>query len=152
MIKKGGRMNYLTGTVMSSNLISISEDRDIDTADSLMKINKIRHLPVVNSNNELSGILSIKDIVGAKDRRKPIKSIMTAPVRVVNKNANIKSVIELMLKYKICSVLVANKEDIVGIITTDDLLKLLSDVIEDTESIENMDVSTYFEDAWTSHI
>ena len=83
---------------MSSNLISISEDRDIDTADGLMKINKIRHLPVVNANNELSGILSVKDIARAKDKKKPIKSVMTTPVRVVKKTANVKTVIELMLK------------------------------------------------------
>ena len=145
-------MNYLTGTVMSSNLISISEDRDIETADGLMKVNKIRHLPVVNANNELSGIISTKDVAGALDRRKPIKSIMTSPVRIVKKSANVKSVIEIMLKHKICSVLVANEEDVVGIVTTDDLLKLLSKVIEDSESLENMDVSTFFDESWTSHI
>ena len=145
-------MNYLTGTVMSSNLISISEDRDIDTADGLMKINKIRHLPVVNANNELSGILSVKDIARAKDKKKPIKSVMTTPVRVVKKSANVKTVIELMLKHKICSVLVANEEDIVGIVTTDDLLKLLAEVIDDSESLENMDVSSFFDESWTSQI
>ncbi len=144
-------MNYLTGTVMSSNLISISEDRDIETADGLMKVNKIRHLPVVNANNELSGIISTKDLAGAPDRRKPIKSIMTSPVRIVKKSANVKSVIEIMLKHKICSVLVANEEDVVGIVTTDDLLKLLTKVIEDSESLENMDVSTFFDESWTSH-
>ena len=145
-------MNYLTGTVMSSNLVSISEDRDIETADGLMKVNKIRHLPVVNANNELSGIISTKDVAAAPDRRKPIKSIMTTPVRIVKKGANVKSVIEIMLKHKICSVLVASEEDIVGIVTTDDLLKLLSQVIEDSERLENIDVSTFFDDTWSSQI
>ncbi len=145
-------MNYLTGTVMSSNLISISEDRDIETADGLMKVNKIRHLPVVNANNELSGIISTKDVAAAPDRRKLIKSIMTSPVRIVKKGANVKSVIEIMLKHKICSVLVANEEDVVGIVTTDDLLKLLSQVIEDSERLENIDVSTFFDDTWSSQI
>ncbi len=145
-------MNYLTGAVMSSNLISISEDRDIETADGLMKINKIRHLPVVNSNNELSGIISTKDVAAAADKRKPIKSIMTSPVRIVKKSANVKSVIEIMLKHKICSVLVANEDDVVGIVTTDDLLKLLSEVIEDSDSLEKMDVSSFFDDTWSSQI
>ena len=145
-------MNYLTGTVMSSNLISISEDRDIETADGLMKVNKIRHLPVVNANNELSGIISTKDVAAAPDRRKPIKSIMTSPVRIVKKGENVKSVIEIMLKQKINSVLVANEEDVVGIVTTDDLLKLLSQVIEDSERLENIDVSTFFDDTWSSQI
>ena len=145
-------MNYLTATVMSSNLISISEDRDIETAQGLMIVNKIRHLPVVNANNELSGIISTKDVAAAPDRRKPIKSIMTTPVRIVKKGANVKSVIEIMLKHKIFSVLVANEEDVVGIVTTDDLLKLLSQVLEDSERLENIDVSTFFEDSWSSQI
>lgn len=145
-------MNYQTGNVMSANLISISEDRDIETADGLMKVNKIRHLPVVNANNELSGIISAKDVAGALNRRKPIKSIMTSPVRIVKNSANVKSVIEIMLKHKICSVLVANEEDIVGIVTTDDLLKLLTQVIEDSESLEKLDVSTFFDDSWSSHV
>ncbi len=145
-------MDYLTGTVMSSNLISISEDRDIETADGVMRVNKIRHLPVVNSNNELSGIISTKDVAAAPDRRKLIKSIMTTPVRIVKKTANVKAVIEIMLKHKICSVLVANEEDVVGIITTDDLLKLLAKVIESSERLENVDVSSFFDDSWSSHI
>lgn len=137
---------------MSSNLISISEDRDIETAVGLMKVNKIRHLPVVNSNNELSGIISTKDVAAASDKRKPIKSIMTSPVRIVKKSANVKTVIEIMLKHKICSVLVANEEDVVGIVTTDDLLKLLADVIDDSDRLENLDVSSFFDESWSSHV
>lgn len=144
-------MTYLTGAVMSSNLISISEERDIGTAESLMKINKIRHLPVVNSENELSGILSAKDVAKVRDKSDPIKNIMTTPVRVVKKNANIRSVIDLMLRNKISSILVANNDDIVGIVTTDDLLKLLSQVLNDNEDFDNVDVGSFFDESWRSY-
>lgn len=144
-------MTYLTGAVMTANLISISEERDIDTAEGLMKINKIRHLPVVNGNNELSGILSAKDVAKVKDKNQPIKTIMTTPVRVVKKNANVKSVIELMLRNKISSVLVASDEDIVGIVTTDDLLRLLSQVLSDSEDLDNVDVGSFFDESWRSY-
>jgi CBS-domain-containing membrane protein len=70
-------MTFLTSAVMSAGLISISEDRDLKTAESLMKINKIRHLPVVNAENELSGILSSKDLAKAHDKDLPIKTVMT---------------------------------------------------------------------------
>lgn len=143
-------MNYLTGSIMSDNLISISEERDIQTADELMKLNKIRHLPVVNLNNELSGILSAKDVAKAKDKKNLIRSIMTTPVKVVKKTDNVKTVIELMLQHKICSVLVAGDDDIVGIITTDDLLKLLADVIEEHESIETTEISSFYDESWVS--
>lgn len=144
-------MTYLTGAVMSSNLISISEERDIETAESLMKINKIRHLPVVNNDNELSGILSAKDVAKVRDKSGPIKNIMTTPVRVVKKNANIRSVIDLMLRNKISSILVASNDDIVGIVTTDDLLKLLSQVLNDNEDFDNVDVGSFFDESWRSY-
>lgn len=143
-------MTFLTEAVMSAGLISISEDRDLKTAESLMKINKIRHLPVVNSHNELSGILSSKDIAKAHDKSAAIKTVMTSPVRVVKKSANVKVVIDLMLKHKICSVLVTNEDDIVGIVTTDDLLKLLFQVIDDSEDLESLNVSSFFDETWTS--
>lgn len=144
-------MTYLTGAVMSSNLVSISEERDIDTAESLMKVNRIRHLPVVNQNNELSGILSAKDVVKVKDKRQAIKSIMTTPVKVVRKDSNIKSVIELMLRNKISSILVADSEDIVGIVTTDDLLRLLTQVLTDSDDLENTDIGSFFDESWKSY-
>ncbi|AGH95647.1 hypothetical protein A11Q_1431 [Pseudobdellovibrio exovorus JSS] len=144
-------MTYLTGAVMSSNLVSISEERDIDTAESLMKVNRIRHLPVVNQNNELSGILSAKDVVKVKDKKQAIKSVMTAPVKVVRKDSNIKSVIELMLRNKISSILVADSEDIVGIVTTDDLLRLLTQVLTDSDDLENTDIGSFFDESWKSY-
>jgi len=143
-------MHYMAGYVMSSDLISISEDQNIEVADSLMKINRIRHLPVVNSSNELSGVLSAKDTARVKDRKQIIKSVMATPVRIAKKTDNVKSIIELMLKHKISSVLVTHEKDIVGIVTTDDLLKLLSKLIDEGENLEKMDIATsFFDESWS---
>ncbi len=144
-------MTYLTGKVMTGKLISILEDHDVISGESLMKTHKIRHLPVVNSENELSGILSIRDVVRAKDKTSMVKTIMTTPVRTVKKDANIKTVIALMLKYKISAVLVADNNEVVGIVTTDDLLKLLHEVLEDGDSLESMEISSFFDDDWNSN-
>ena len=145
-------MNYSMSSVMTSNVIAVSEDRDINMAESLMKINNIRHLPVVNSNNELTGILSARDVAKVKDKYKRIKSIMTSSVQIVKKSDDIKTAIEIMLKNKICSVLVGEKDDIVGIITTDDLLKLLAKIIDIRENSERMYVSTFLDESWTSRL
>lgn len=134
---------------MSSNLVSISEDRDVATAAALMKMNRIRHLPVVNINNELSGILSTKDLAKAKSSKEKIKNFMTSPVQIVKKSTNIKTVIEHMLKLKISSILVEEEESIVGIVTTDDLIKLLGQLIDADDDLRNLEVSKFFEDSWS---
>lgn len=145
-------MNYSIGTVMTANVISISEDRDIHMAESLMKVNNIRHLPIVNSNHELTGILSARDIAKVKDKDKRIKSIMTSSVQIVKMTDDVKHAIEVMLKNKICSVLVGQNEDIVGIVTTDDLLRLLARIIENRENSENISMSSFFDESWSSRL
>lgn len=47
---------------MSSRLFSCSPNDSIATAESLMRANKIRRVPVVDSENRLVGILSVADI------------------------------------------------------------------------------------------
>lgn len=141
-------MKHMTGSIMTSSVISISEERDINMAESLMKVNNIRHLPVVNSKDELTGIISVRDVVKIKDKYKRIKSIMTKSVHIVKKSDDIKSAIEIMLKNKICSVLVGQNEEIVGIVTTDDLLKLLAKIIDSRENSEKLYLSSLLDSTW----
>jgi IMP dehydrogenase len=44
-------------------LITISEGTDLDTAKSLLQINRIEKLPIINHKNELAGMLTVKDIM-----------------------------------------------------------------------------------------
>lgn len=52
------------GEIMSSNLVTVGPDADVDTCMALMTKHKIRHLPVLDSNR-IVGILSIGDMVKA---------------------------------------------------------------------------------------
>ncbi|MBC8466042.1 CBS domain-containing protein [bacterium] len=53
------------GDVMTTDLIIVTPDEDIDRALSTMTGKRLRHLPVIE-NKELIGIISIGDIVKAK--------------------------------------------------------------------------------------
>lgn len=133
---------------MSSNLISISEEKDIAAAETLMRTHDIRHLPVVDAYNELSGIISLTDVARAQDPQESIKSLMTPRVRIVKKSANIKTIIEQMLKFKISSMLVAQNDDVVGIVTTDDLLQLLYELLDENDELKKMEVSEFLDENW----
>lgn len=141
-------MTFLTSAIMSSNLISISEEKSISEAASLMKTHDIRHLPVVDSYNELSGILSVTDIAKARDTAESIKEIMTPRVRVVKKSANIKTIIDQMLKFKISSMLVSQNEDVVGIVTTDDLLQLLYELLDEEDDLKKLETEGFLDEGW----
>lgn len=141
-------MTFLTKSVMSSQLISISEDKDVVEAEALMTANKIRHLPVIDSFNELSGIITSTDIAKAINKNKKIKEAMSPRVRIIKRDENVKKVISQMLKFKISSMLVSHNEDLVGIVTTDDLIQLLYELIDEDESLKKLEVSTLLENEW----
>jgi len=141
-------MTFLTSAIMSANLISISEDKDVNEAEALMKINRIRHLPVVDSFNELSGIITATDVAKTLNKKNKIKIVMSPRVRIIKLNSNIKKIISQMLKFKISSMLVANEDDLVGIVTTDDLIQLLYELIDDDEHLPKLEVSTLLENEW----
>jgi len=133
---------------MSSNLISIAEDEDVAAADALMRLHYIRHLPVIDAHNELSGIITVTDIARCHDHQEKVRAVMTPRVRIVKKSANIKTIIEQMLKFKISSMLVAQNDDVVGIVTTDDLLQLLYELLDNDDELRNMDASGFLDENW----
>ena len=50
-------------SVMPKKVITIKQDQDIDDAAMLMSRNKIRRLPVVNTNEKLVGIITSTDLI-----------------------------------------------------------------------------------------
>ncbi len=51
--------------VMTANVFTVSTDMDIEDCMQLFSSKRIRHLPVVDANGKVVGLLSIGDIVNA---------------------------------------------------------------------------------------
>ncbi|MUN28878.1 CBS domain-containing protein [Sulfuracidifex metallicus] len=66
-IGKGKSLDEPIENAMTSSLITVREDAPITGALSLMRSYNIRHLPVVDQNGTLKGIISIRDIAKALD-------------------------------------------------------------------------------------
>ncbi|MBY0554644.1 CBS domain-containing protein [bacterium] len=141
-------MTFLTDSIMSQNLISIEENQKVEMAETLMRVNSIRHLPVVDELNELSGIISATDVANAHDKKISVKSVMSPRVRIIKQNSNIKKIIEQMLRFKISSMLVASGDELVGIVTTDDLLQLLYELLDEDEHVQASEVPNLIENDW----
>lgn len=60
-IKKS--MAYLVKDIMTEDVITIDEDREIEDAATLLVQKKIKRLPVVDKEGNLVGIISRKDIM-----------------------------------------------------------------------------------------
>lgn len=136
--------------IMCEFLVTTDPNSTLLEAYRLMTTQQIRHLPVLDPEGKLVGILSERDLERAKkaeghcplDRTysfkttEKVKDYMSWPVKTVSETASIRFVVNEILKNRISSFVVKDSlGKIKGIVTTDDLLKYLLMII-DLEQIQ----------------
>lgn len=126
--------------IMTANVLTVNLTDGLEKAEQIMKQNNIRHLPVV-SGNKLVGMLSLTDLmrisfVDVYDEAQAnvdtavysilsIGQVMVANPQSVSKDQTIKEVAELLAVKEYHALPVVDGEDLVGIVTTTDLVKYL---------------------------
>ena len=93
----------------------------------------VRHLPVVDTDGQLVGMLSDRDLraqIGVLPLDASVSNIMSTDVIAVDIEADVAEIIDLMLDNKIGAVPVLDADDVlVGIISYVDILRELSQEI-----------------------
>ena len=131
-------------TIMTRNVITLNYQDDLETAELLFKRKKIRHIPVIK-HNEVIGILSYTDLLrisfaDAVDESEndidtvvynmfTIEQVMAKNVVSVTSNASIKDVAKLLARKEFHALPVVDNGDLVGIVTTTDLINYLIEKI-----------------------
>ncbi len=120
--------------VMTTALTTIHADEPVDTANLEMKLADIRHIPVVGARNRLVGILSDRDVLrslGGPGGRS-IADIMTRRVHTVHASDPASRAVDLLLEHKIgCVPVLGDEEELVGIVTETDFLRLARESLRD---------------------
>lgn len=109
---------------MTTSLVTIKPQHTAVQAFQVVTVNRIRHLPVVDEEGIVIGMISDRDLLGA-DPDTEVQYLMNQPARVVNVHDGLENVIDLMLESKVSSCLVEDESEVVGIITSEDLLRVL---------------------------
>jgi CBS domain-containing protein len=60
LVAKNAQLNQPIDKVMTKNVVTIQEETLLDEARRLIVAHRIRHLPVVNQENKLVGLLSVR--------------------------------------------------------------------------------------------
>ncbi len=141
--------------IYSKNLITLNESDTLHQAEELMNNHNIRHLPVIDSKDTLVGILSKSDFIALKHvdsrlREFTVKSVMSSPVKTVSANSKVKAVAQLFMSKKISSALILENGEVVGIITSEDLIRLLAEKEDLSAEAERMDMSDLASEGWIS--
>lgn len=115
---------------MTRKLITINRTATCAEASRLMTNYWIRHLPVVDEAEEfIIGMLSERDLLAATSDI-PVEEIMTTPLRTFSIDTPLRTVVDSMIEEKISAFLITKEDEIVGIVTSEDLLILLDELLK----------------------
>ena len=106
--------------------ITLTIDKDVAYAKSLMKKYKIGGIPVINDGGELIGILTNRDLRFENQNERAVAEVMTSKNLITAKEGtSLKEAEEILQKHKIEKLPVVNaKGKLVGLITYRDIIKV----------------------------
>lgn len=136
-------MNLKVEDIMVREVISLAADEALDLADDIMRLGRIRHMPVV-AEDRVVGILSQRDLfraaISSVLQFKPgpqrdwlakiqVREVMTTEVHTVTESMTVADAIDLMLRHRIgCLPVVGGPSgsQLIGLVSETDCLRLLA--------------------------
>jgi CBS domain-containing protein len=137
--------------IMVSDLHTLEADNTLQDAVELMKSKKIRHIPIVGSNNQLLGLVTQRDILAAsspdstnkqQEMSTPLNAIMVTKLDTVNKGTDLRQAALFLQQHKHGCLPVVEDNTLVGLVTDTDFVSVainLLEMLEATEPVENTD-------------
>jgi CBS domain-containing protein len=125
--------------VMTADVVTVGPNDKLAVADDVMRLGRIRHMPVVDEDGTLVGIVSQRDLFhnavlralgyGTHAKQQAldqfrVKDAMTSNVVTVSPETRLKDAARLMRDGKIGCVVVVHDETVVGILTEGDFVAL----------------------------
>ena len=123
---------------MTSEVATLGRNDQLSIADDVMRLGRIRHLPVLDDDGQLVGIVSQRDLFrgalarslgyGAHAQQKLlgqllVKEVMTNDPITIAPEAPLAEAARLMLERKIGALPVVEEGQLVGILTESDFVK-----------------------------
>lgn len=131
--------------VMSTDVITLSAGQSIPLAADLMRLARIRHLPVVDDDGRLVGLVTHRDLLDARigslaampeeerselELRVPVSQVMRTDVWTVTPGATALSAARMMHDHAFGCLPVLEDGELVGILSEADLVSLLIDSLD----------------------
>ena len=128
---KGNTMKI--NSLMITDPITITENASIQEAIELMKINSIRHLPVVAKGNRLKGFITLADLkqglIPSMLTDVSLSDLIVRNPIMVKPDDDVENAARLIYKHKIGGMPVVKNDKLVGIITESDILRAFIDMM-----------------------
>ncbi len=129
--------------IMTSQPYTLTADASISDAIKLMANKHIRHIPIINKANELTGIVTHRDLLAATGNKldventlenslsnKTVSEIMTSHVLTVEENTGLIDAAKFLEQHKFGALPVVKDKQVVGIVTDSDFLAVAINLLE----------------------
>lgn len=128
--------------LMTHDVVTLDRNQPLLAADDLMKLGRIRHIPVVDVDGTLAGIVTQRDLFhsglmralgyGTHAQRKTLESLvlkdaMRTEVTTVSPDTELSVAAKLMLDRKIGCLVVVEHGKLTGILTESDFVRFFTE-------------------------
>jgi len=120
-------MNVKVRDLMVKSVITTMPHKTVGHAQSIMAKNKIKSLPIVDSDMEVQGIITSSDMLKDISEATPLSHVMIKKVYTVSVYSDVHIAARVMRNHKINHLIVTDEKKIVGVLSAHDLLKLVED-------------------------
>ena len=139
---------FTLDAIMTTDVITISPSATLAEARTLMRENRFHHLPVVDDEDTLVGLVTLTDVLAATDsvlRNQDsriraaeicIKEIMVTEVATVDEHASLRQAALFLEKHRIGCLPVVTDGKLRGIITDTDFVGVAINLLEQMEESE----------------
>lgn len=136
--------------IMTREPYTLGPDDTLDKAREMMAQHRIRHIPVVDGEDIMIGLITQRDVLAAEDstvlnpvgddnacdRYIAVSSVMTTPVQTTRANASLRSTAMYIQQHKLGCLPVLGEGKLVGIITDSDFVQVAINLMEQLEFSE----------------
>ena len=135
-------------TIMSTDLVTIRPDENLAAARALMHDKRIHHLPVVDDQEELIGLVTLTNVLAATDsflrdddsrihaKEIVVKDMMVTDVATVDEHASLRQAALFLERHRIGCLPVMSGDKLMGIITDTDFVGVAINLLEQIEESE----------------
>lgn len=130
---------YKVEQIMTTDLYTVTEDEPVDLVASLMDWEKIRHVPVEDSDNRLVGLVSYRSLIhllaqgefANRDEPIPVSEVMRRELTTVEPGTTTLEAVRLMKQGGIGSLPVVKDGRLIGIVTERDFMDIASELLNE---------------------
>ncbi len=120
-------MNVKISDLMHKKVVTAAPNDSVADVRALLEKHRIHAVPLVDGDGGLYGIISTVDLVEAVDGTVGVSRFATRRVTTLPQYNDISAAARVMRKRKIHHLVVTHEQEVVGILSSFDLLQLVED-------------------------